>query len=94
MASENVMPTRVAVSITGASSRQAGGRRRIAFRSGDRVRVELVEADPVQGTLLFRLDRHEPGRGAVLARAAWKKGGPRKLVRRARPGARPTRRRS
>ena len=38
--------------------------------------------DLVQGTLLFRLDRHEPGRGAVLARAAWKKSGPRKVARR------------
>ena len=47
------------------------------FALGDRVKVELVEADPVQGTLLFRLDAHEPGKGAELARAAWKKGGPR-----------------
>ncbi|MGE3739904.1 MAG: ribonuclease R family protein, partial [Geminicoccaceae bacterium] len=53
-----------------------------SFALGDRVRVELVEADAVQGTLLFRLDRHEPGRGAVLARAAWKKGGPRRVPRR------------
>ena len=50
------------------------------FALGDRVKVELVEADPVQGTLLFRLDAHEPGKGAVLARAAWKKGGPRKVA--------------
>ena len=49
-----------------------------SFALGDRVKVELVEADPVQGTLLFRLDSHEPGKGAELARAAWKKGGPRK----------------
>ena len=37
-----------------------------SFALGDRVKVELVEADPVQGTLLFRLDSHEPGtrRGA------------------------------
>ena len=60
------------------------------FALGDRVRVELVEADPVQGTLLFRLDSHEPGRGAVLARAAWKKGGPRQ-VRRPPREARPRR---
>ena len=33
------------------------------FALGDRVKVELVEADPVQGTLLFRLDAHEPGKG-------------------------------
>ena len=33
------------------------------FALGDRVKVELVEADPVQGTLLFRLDAHEPGTG-------------------------------
>ena len=50
------------------------------FALGDRVKVELVEADPVQGTLLFRLDAHEPGKGAELARAAWKKGGPRKVT--------------
>jgi ribonuclease R len=47
-----------------------------SFALGDRVKVELVEADPVQGTLLFRLDEHEPGRGAELARAAWRKAGP------------------
>jgi ribonuclease R len=64
------------------------------FALGDRVKVELVEADPVQGTLLFRLDTHEPGRGAVLAKAAWKKGGPRRPLRRGRPPARPVRRRS
>ena len=64
------------------------------FALGDRVRVELVEADPVQGTLLFRLDAHEPGRGAVLARAAWKKGGPRKVVRRPSRPSRPRRSRA
>jgi hypothetical protein len=56
--------------------------------------VELVEADPVQGTLLFRLDRHEPGRGAVLARAAWKKGGPRRAPRRSPRPSRPRRSRA
>lgn len=60
---------------------------------GDRVTVELVEADPVQGTLLFRLDRHEPGHGARLARAAWRKGGPRKVTGRLRRPAKPQRRR-
>ena len=65
-----------------------------SFALGDRVKVELVEADPVQGTLLFRLDRHEPGRGAELARAAWKKGGPRKPGSRMRRPARPPRRRT
>ena len=37
-----------------------------SFALGDRVKVELVEADPVQGTLLFRLDapRAGPRRGA------------------------------
>jgi ribonuclease R len=49
-----------------------------SFALGDRLKVELVEADPVQGTLLFRLDSHEPGHGAKLARAAWHKGGGRK----------------
>lgn len=55
-----------------------GSRTGESFALGDRVTVELVEADPVQGTLSFRLDAHEPGHGAVLARAAWKKGGPRR----------------
>ena len=49
-----------------------------SFALGDRLTVELVEADPVQGTLQFRLDEHLPGKGALLARAAWKKAGPRK----------------
>ena len=66
-----------------------------SFALGDRVKVELVEADPVQGTLLFRLDSHEPGKGAELARAAWKKGGPRKGggARFRRPAKAPPRRR-
>ena len=65
------------------------------FALGDRVKVELVEADPVQGTLLFRLESHEPGRGAELARAAWRKGGgSRRPVRRGPPRGRPQRRRS
>jgi ribonuclease R len=63
-----------------------------SFALGDRVKVELVEADPVQGTLLFRLDAHEPGRGAQLARATWKKVGPRKAGTRMRRPARPPRR--
>ena len=63
-----------------------------SFALGDRVKVELVEADPVQGTLLFRLDSHEPGRGAQLARAAWKKGGPRRPGPRTRRPGRPPRR--
>ena len=45
------------------------------FGLGDRVRVVLAEADPVQGTLVFRLDEHEPGAGALMAKAAWRKGG-------------------
>ena len=61
------------------------------FALDDRVTVELVEADPVQGTLQFRLDAHEPGRGAKLARAAWRKGGPKAPPRRG--TARPPRRR-
>ena len=63
-----------------------------SFALGDRVKVELVEADPVQGTLLFRLDTHEPGRGAQLARAAWRKGGPRRPGPRTRRPGRPPRR--
>jgi hypothetical protein len=48
----------------------------------------------VQGTLQFRLDEHEPGRGAKLAQAAWKKGGPRKgqAARFRRPAGQPQRR--
>ena len=63
------------------------------FALGDRVKVELVEADPVQGTLLFRLESHEPGKGAELARAAWKKAGPRRGGERFRRPAKPHRRR-
>jgi ribonuclease R len=66
-----------------------------SFALGDRVKVELVEADPVQGTLQFRLDEHEPGHGAKLARTAWKKGGPRRGAGRQpfrRPGKPPRRR--
>jgi ribonuclease R len=65
-----------------------------SFALGDRLKVELVEADPVQGTLLFRLDSHEPGHGAKLARAAWQKGGGRKgAAIRGRRVTRPPRRR-
>jgi len=49
-----------------------------SFALGDRLTVELALADPVRGTLQFRLDAHEPGHGAKLAKAAWRKGGPRK----------------
>jgi ribonuclease R len=45
------------------------------FGLGDRVQVALLEADPVQGSLLFRLEEHERGHGANLAREAWRKGG-------------------
>jgi ribonuclease R len=45
------------------------------FGLGDTVKVELLEADPVQGTLRFGLIEHERGHGAELARAAWRKGG-------------------
>jgi ribonuclease R len=45
-----------------------------SFGLGDRVRVELVEADALTGQLAFRLDAHERARGAELARAAWRKG--------------------
>lgn len=46
-----------------------------AFGLGDRVKVELRDADPVQGSLLFGLKGHERGRGAELALAAWRKSG-------------------
>src|SRR5918912_2486913 len=45
------------------------------FGLGDTVKVALLEADPVQGSLLFRLEEHERGHGAKLAREAWRKGG-------------------
>lgn len=45
-----------------------------SFGLGDLVEVELVEADPVRGTLLFRLEAHERAHGARLARAEWEKG--------------------
>ncbi|MFO1075069.1 MAG: ribonuclease R [Geminicoccaceae bacterium] len=70
---------------------QRGGE---CFALGDRLTVELVEADPIQGMLQFRLEEHLPGRGAALARAAWKKAGPRKgMAGRFRRPARPTGRR-
>jgi ribonuclease R len=65
-----------------------------AFGLGDAVEVTLVEADPVQGTLLFRLEEHERGRGAELARAAWRKSGGRRPQKGRRPPLRtPPRRR-
>ena len=73
------------------AGRTAQRRELRAGRPGD---VELVEADPVQGTLQFRLETHEPGHGAELARAAWKKGGPRRAPGRGRPSSRAPRRRS
>lgn len=45
------------------------------FGLGDLVEVELVEADPVRGTLLFRLEGHERAHGARLARESWERGG-------------------
>lgn len=52
------------------------------FGLGDLVEVELVEADPVRGTLLFRLEAHERAHGARLARDAWQKGkGPVRVAR-------------
>ena len=64
-----------------------------SFALGDRVKVELVEADAVQGTLLFRLDEHEPGKGAQLATAAWRKAGPPRKGAIRRVGRRPVGRR-
>ncbi len=52
-----------------------GRREGETFGLGDRVVVELVEADPVRGTLVFRIDRHEHAHGARLARAAWERHG-------------------
>jgi ribonuclease R len=59
------------------------------FGLGDTVKVELLEADPVQGTLRFGLIEHERGHGAELARAAWRKGGGRGRGRRPPPRRRP-----
>ena len=56
---------------------------------GDPVRVTLAEADPIQGTLVFRLEEHEPGPGATMAKAAWRKAGGR--THRGRPPMRPPR---
>lgn len=44
------------------------------FGLGDLVEVELVEADPVRGTLLFRIEAHERAHGARLAREVWETG--------------------
>jgi ribonuclease R len=52
------------------------------FALGDKVKVELVEADPITGELTFRLEEHEPGAGAELARQAWAKSGARRAGRR------------
>ena len=52
-----------------------GQRHGETFGLGDIVRVELAEADPVAGTLSFRLEAHERAHGARLARDAWRKAG-------------------
>ncbi|MFO1038745.1 MAG: ribonuclease R [Geminicoccaceae bacterium] len=64
-----------------------------AFGMGDRVKVTLVEADAIQGSLLFRLEEHVRGHGAELARGAWKKSGGRMQGGRPRRGPPPRRRR-
>jgi len=46
--------------------RLIGERTGESFGLGDRVVVELVEADPVTGALLFRLEEHERAPGAPL----------------------------
>lgn len=45
------------------------------FGLGDRVMVELVEADIARGGLLFRIEEHERAHGARLAREAWEMSG-------------------
>jgi ribonuclease R len=52
------------------------------FGLGDRVKVLLMEADPITGSLAFRIEEHEPAQGAELARAAWKKTAGRQPARR------------
>ncbi len=45
------------------------------FGLGDRVVLELVEADLIRGSLVFRIESHERAHGARLARAAWERHG-------------------
>jgi len=53
-----------------------GERHGESFGLGDRVEVELVEADRVQGRLVFRIDSHAPAHATRLAQDAWKRGRP------------------
>jgi ribonuclease R len=45
----------------------------IALALGDRLRVELVEVDPLQGQLAFRLLDHTPGVAARSAAGSWRR---------------------
>ena len=54
-----------------------------ALALGDRLRVELVEVDPLQGQLTFRLLDHTPGAAALAAAGSW-----RRQPRRAGPASR------
>ncbi|MDX6750329.1 ribonuclease R [Geminicoccaceae bacterium 1502E] len=64
-----------------------------SFGLGDAVLVELVEADALTGSLLFRILEHQRAKGAELARSSWKRGGGKRGASRGRPPGRPGRRR-
>ncbi len=53
-----------------------------SFGLGDTVTVELIEADAVTGSLIFRIDEHERAHGAELARKAWRRTPPKARGRR------------
>ncbi len=47
-----------------------------SFGLGDRVEVVIAEIDDIRGLLQFRIEKHEPAAGTVLAKTAWKRSGP------------------
>jgi len=51
-----------------------------ALALGDRLRVELVEVDPLQGQLTFQLLDHTPGAAAQAAADRWRRA-PRRTAR-------------
>ncbi len=53
-----------------------GRRHGETYGLGDRVEVTLLDADPVRGTLTFRIESQTRAQGAALARAAWERTGP------------------
>jgi ribonuclease R len=59
-----------------------GQRQGESFGLGDTVTVEIVEADAVTGSLIFRIDEHQRGHGAELARKAWRRTPPKQRGRR------------